>query len=81
MQGGELSVVDVGLVSLQLQSHPSKVDVYFNSEPQLIPCNPSNYEFLNFSIVLIPVGSVNEFHLEISWKVNGFRSIKWEVFY
>jgi hypothetical protein len=77
MQSGELFVVGKDHVTIHLHGNPQKVVVQFKDEHHITPCNPNDFDELEWEVERHLFGYV----LRIKWQVTDVREIKWEVDY
>lgn len=77
MQSGELVVISKDSVTVSLKGAPAEVQVYFEHELEVVPCNPQHFDELSWEVVQ----QNGLFMLRINWGVTGVRVIKWKVCY
>lgn len=73
MQSGELIVTGENKVEINLKSYPSFLNVRFANNCVVVPCNSSNFDELEYEVLL----RKHHFVLVIKWKVTGIRNIIW----
>jgi hypothetical protein len=77
MQQGELIVTGKDQAVIPLNSFPSEVKAHFIDELELVPCNPHNFDTLEYEVTSTSQGVF----LVINWSVTGVREIKWHASY
>lgn len=77
MQSGELIVIGRDSVTVNLKGAPAEVEVYFEHDLEVVPCNPQHRDELEWEVLR----SGELFVLSIKWGVTGVRGIKWKVLY
>jgi hypothetical protein len=81
MQSGELVVSSKGDVNILLEKLPAEVKVHFKHEKEIVPCNPSHVDELQYSVHTNNNSHHYKFVLIIKWNVSGVREIVWEALY
>ena len=81
MQSGELIVTGVNSLHIPLDRIPAEVKVHFKDELDMVPCNPHNADYLEYSVHTNHTSHHHKFVLIIKWSVSGVREIKWHVAY
>lgn len=76
MQSGELIVTGDNKVEINLKSYPSFLNVRFSNNCVVVPCNASNFDELEYEVLL----HKNNFVLVIRWRVTGIRNIVWSSY-
>jgi hypothetical protein len=89
---GEITVTGRGQTFITLKSHPRHINVRFEKEKEVIPCNPHHHDHLEWHLAYQdedrrhhhdPVHDHHDrqFLLDIEWQVSGVRTIYWSVLY
>ena len=73
MQAGQIVVTGKDEVDIRLTCNPIQVKVSFKDDEIIIPCNPKDYDELDWDIHYIN----GHFVLRINWNVSGVRTIVW----
>lgn len=73
MQSGELIVTGKDEVFITLHGTPINVNVYFKGDCDLTPCNPKDYDMLEWEMHF----KHHHYTLKIKWNVSGVRKILW----
>lgn len=92
MQSGQLIVTGNSEVAISLRGAPSKVIVKFEDECVITPCNPKQFDELQWEVLIDDEHDDDSyedhcqkhdsgFELLIGWDVSGVREIKWTVYY
>lgn len=80
MQSGELIVTGSNIATIILSGAPGEVHVHFANEANIVPCDPSNADTLEYE-VRRSHNVASGYVLLIKWNVSGVREIKWHVAY
>jgi hypothetical protein len=78
MQSGQLLVVLKGSASISLKSYPAALVVEFIDVPEPVPCNPGNFDSVQYQADVSANGTVV---LTITWAVSVLRSLVWTAYY
>lgn len=79
MQSGELIVTGKEEVEIPLRNFPSYVKVTFKDHCIVVPCNPQNFDELEWEV--IKHCHKDHYKLHIKWNVTGVREIVWTVYF
>lgn len=80
MQSGELIVTGHNSIHIPLEKMPHEAWARFKDEPTLVPCDPHNVDWLEYS-VHVSHTTRSGFVLLIKWGVSSVREIVWHVRY
>jgi hypothetical protein len=75
---GELVVIGKDAVEIQLNRRPREVRVEFKDEQKIVPCDPQDFDALEFYWFQRRSG---HYFLIVKWSVSAVREIVWEVRY
>ena len=74
-QSGELVVVGTDTIDIKLFGNPKRVRFEFEDDIDLVPCEPRDYDQLNYYVHQ----EVDGHYLLISWDVSDSRELIWEA--
>ena len=77
-EAGELTVIGKNSFEIALKQRPRSIKVEFADDCIVIPCDPKDFDSLEFYTFQRKDG-IN--YLFIGWKVSGTRDIEWKVQY
>ncbi len=75
MQSGELIVTGKDTVDIRLKHQPNETSVHFEDVCEAIPCDPRDFDFLEYELHYIH----HHFVLRITWDVSRVRTIHWSA--
>lgn len=79
MQSGEIIVTGNDEVEIPLRTFPSYVKVAFKDHCVVVPCNPQNFDELEWEAT--KHHHKDHYVLNIKWNVTGVREIVWTVYF